>query len=287
MQKIANEVLEVSVNENGSLLDSVKFKGEEYLWQGSEKSWKSKDIVIFPFVARLKDGWYTVDGKKYEMKIHGLARYNTFKAVENTGNSLTMRLESDEETKKQYPFDFRFDVKYTLEGSSLKIAYEVENTGDKEMFFGLGTHFGWIIDGEEGDGFCDVSGNYALIDTDAPIMQYEFDDDTHLIKGIKAAEFTNRIPLDKSTFRHDAVVMKNSAEKVTLIRRNGKKIVFDIGKVPVLAIWSNATAGRYACVEAWQGLPDYVDADRELKNKPMINALPSGKKFVYEVGVTF
>ena len=40
MQKIANEVLEVSVNENGSLLDSVKFKGEEYLWQGSEKSWK-------------------------------------------------------------------------------------------------------------------------------------------------------------------------------------------------------------------------------------------------------
>ena len=160
MQKIANEVLEVSVNENGSLLDSVKFKGEEYLWQGSEKSWKSKDIVIFPFVARLKDGWY--------------------------------------------PFDFRFDVKYTLEGSSLKIAYEVENTGDKEMFFGLGTHFGWIIDGEEGDGFCDVSGNYALIDTDAPIMQYEFDDDTHLVKGIKAAEFTNRIPLDKSTFRHDA-----------------------------------------------------------------------------------
>ena len=75
------------------------------------------------------------------------------------------------------------------------------------------------------DGFCDVSGNYALIDTDAPIMQYEFDDDTHLVKGIKAAEFTNRIPLDKSTFRHDAVVMKNSAEKVTLIRQNGKKIV--------------------------------------------------------------
>ena len=56
MQNITNGILDVTVNENGSLLDSVKYRGEEYLWQGSEKSWKSKDIVIFPFVARLKDG---------------------------------------------------------------------------------------------------------------------------------------------------------------------------------------------------------------------------------------
>ena len=53
MQNITNGILDVTVNENGSLLDSVKYRGEEYLWQGSEKSWKSKDIVIFPFVARL------------------------------------------------------------------------------------------------------------------------------------------------------------------------------------------------------------------------------------------
>lgn len=72
MQNITNGILDVTVNENGSLLDSVKYRGEEYLWQGSEKSWKSKDIVIFPFVARLKDGWYIVDGKRYEMKITDL-----------------------------------------------------------------------------------------------------------------------------------------------------------------------------------------------------------------------
>ena len=112
MQNITNGILDVTVNENGSLLDSVKYRGEEYLWQGSEKSWKSKDIVIFPFVARLKDGWYTVDGKRYEMKNHGLARYNVFTAESNTGDTLVMDFKSSEETKKQYPFDFDFKVKY-------------------------------------------------------------------------------------------------------------------------------------------------------------------------------
>lgn len=76
-------------------------------------------------------------------------------------------------------------------------------------------------------------------------------------------------------------------EKVTLLRRDGKKITFDIGNVPVLAIWSNNKMGKYACIEAWWGLPDTVDCDRELKNKFLINTLPAGKTFEYEVTVTF
>ena len=93
--------------------------------------------------------------------------------------------------------------------------------------------------------------------------------------------------LVKSTFIHDAVVTKNNAKKVTLLRRDGKEITFDIGNVPVLAIWSNNKMGKYACIEAWWGLPDTVDCDRELKNKFLINTLPAGKTFEYEVTVTF
>ncbi|UKI47415.1 MAG: hypothetical protein L6V82_05705 [Clostridiales bacterium] len=224
MQNITNGILDVTVNENGSLLDSVKYRGEEYLWQGSEKSWKSKDIVIFPFVARLKDGWYTVDGKRYEMKNHGLARYNVFTAESNTGDTLVMDFKSSEETKKQYPFDFDFKVKYALVGNSMKITYTVVNTGDVDMPFGLGTHFGWALVGDETDDTCDVSGNFAIIDTDKPIEEYEFDDDLHLVKGEKKSEFTNKIPLVKSTFIHDAVVTKKTTrKKVTLLRRDGKK----------------------------------------------------------------
>lgn len=55
----------------------------------------------------------------------------------------------------------------------------------------------------------------------------------------------------------------------------------------MLAIWSNNKMGKYACIEAWWGLPDTVDCDRELKNKFLINTLPAGKTFEYEVTVTF
>ena len=71
------------------------------------------------------------------------------------------------------------------------------------------------------------------------------------------------------------------------IYRDGKEITFDLGNVPVLAIWSNNKMGKYACIEAWWGLPDTVDCDRELKNKFLINTLPAGKTFEYEVTVTF
>lgn len=104
-------------------------------------------------------------------------------------------------------------MKYALVGNSMKITYTVVNTGDVDMPFGLGTHFGWVLVGDETDDTCDVSGNFAIIDTDKPIEEYEFDDDLHLVKGEKKSEFTNKIPLVKSTFIHDAVVTKNNAKK--------------------------------------------------------------------------
>lgn len=287
MQTINNGVLEVTVSENGGYLDSVKYRGEEYLWQGSELSWKSRDIVIFPFVARLKDGWYTVDGEKYEMRTHGLARYNIFETTHKTDKSVTLTLKSDENTKTQYPFDFVFSVTYTVEGASLNISFKVENKGKREMPFGLGTHAGFIINGDDSGEVADTSGNYVILDTDKPITEIEFDNETHLCAGEKNSAFTNKIELKKSTFANDAVVTVNNAEKVTLLRRDGKKLVYDIGNAPILSIWSNASHGLYACVEIWWGLPDFVNPDRELKNKPYINKLAAGKTFEYGYKISF
>ncbi|MDE7337520.1 MAG: aldose 1-epimerase family protein, partial [Clostridia bacterium] len=69
MSIIKSDTLRVEINETGSTLESfydLKEK-EELLWQGSEDSWTGKDVTIFPFVGRLKDGYYTVNGEKYSM----------------------------------------------------------------------------------------------------------------------------------------------------------------------------------------------------------------------------
>ena len=77
---VSDDKLKVCANTNGATLSSVKRlrDGREFLWQGSEDSWTEQDVVIFPFVARQKDGWYTVDGKRYDIPLHGLCRHSDF-----------------------------------------------------------------------------------------------------------------------------------------------------------------------------------------------------------------
>ncbi|MDE5549684.1 MAG: aldose 1-epimerase family protein, partial [Clostridia bacterium] len=64
MSIIKSDTLCVEINEVGSTLESFfdVINQKELLWQGSEDSWTGKDVTIFPFVARLKDAYYTVDG---------------------------------------------------------------------------------------------------------------------------------------------------------------------------------------------------------------------------------
>ena len=59
MSIIKSNSLKVEVNELGSTLESFYDleNKQELLWQGSEDSWSGKDVTIFPFVGRLKDGY--------------------------------------------------------------------------------------------------------------------------------------------------------------------------------------------------------------------------------------
>ena len=220
------------------------------------------------------------------MKPHGLARYNTFETAVKGDDSVTLIFKSDSNTLNQYPFDFRFSVKYTVVENTLRIDYKVTNDSGKEMPFGFGTHAGFMLDGSDDGEVADTSGNYVILDTDKPLREIEFDNDLHLAVGETKSAFGNKIELCKDTFKNDAVVTVNNAKKVTVLRKNGKKLTYDIGDAPILAVWSNNRHGCYACVEVWWGLPDFVDCDRELKNKKYINKLDAGKSFDYSLTIT-
>lgn len=62
-----NGILKVGVNLYGGAFYSVcdLRTGEELMWQG-QAPWNSRDIVLFPLVARQKDGYYLHAGKRYE-----------------------------------------------------------------------------------------------------------------------------------------------------------------------------------------------------------------------------
>ena len=59
---LENDSLKVQVNSHGGELWSIQTKdGAEYLWQGDETYWKDRALNLFPYIARLTEGKYTLD----------------------------------------------------------------------------------------------------------------------------------------------------------------------------------------------------------------------------------
>ena len=114
---IQNEFLTVSAAEKGAeLMRILGADGTEYLWQGDAKYWSDRALNIFPYVARLNEGKYYLDGRLHEMAIHGIAPYRCFTVTENDGKRMVFELRSDEKTYAEYPRSFVFRIDYALEG---------------------------------------------------------------------------------------------------------------------------------------------------------------------------
>ena len=96
MAILRNGILTVEVNSHGAELQSIEKNGTEYLWQGDQAYWSDRALNIFPYVARLWHGRYEMDGKTYEMPIHGFAPTSRFELAEKTDDRMVFELRSDE-----------------------------------------------------------------------------------------------------------------------------------------------------------------------------------------------
>jgi galactose mutarotase-like enzyme len=287
--KIENDFLSVIISRRGATLDSVFFKpaARELLWQGDKESWPGKDLVIFPFVARLMDGWYLHRGVKYQMPIHGLAPYLDFGTAEKSDSALTLRLRFSEKTLKCYPFRFEFTVYYRLIKNSLITSYEVKNLDEEEMYFYLGGHPGYALDYMENDETDDTSANSVIFEKAQNLCRYTADESGYFITGEDRWRTADELFLSKSLFANDAIILKDLKGGLTIRRPSGIDISFDLNNPPVLALWSHKRRGGYVCVEPWWGLPDENPPKRELKTKLLINRLPPLGVFNYEFATKY
>jgi len=95
---------------------------------------------LFPMFGRLAEDTFFLDGKRYPMEIHGFAHISQWQ-VENCGKScLHLSLEATEETLKMYPFRFRVELIFQLQGGRLSIHQVYRNLDDKIMPYSFGFH---------------------------------------------------------------------------------------------------------------------------------------------------
>ena len=162
MITIKNNILEVEVTEEGAELRSIKCHGKEYLYQG-DYTWKRRSPILFPWAGRLRNLEYTYDGVTYHMGQHGFARDMTFTVVEKEEDRVKMMIESNDSTLTIYPREFKFFVEYKVEGNSLSSRMIVDNTGDKEMTYGIGIHPGFIMEDSDALVYIDSGDEDAII----------------------------------------------------------------------------------------------------------------------------
>ncbi len=280
MINLNNECLSVKIDEKGAQLKSVFHNGTEYMWGADPLVWPSTAPIMFPICGGLKDDSYFYNGKKYPMIKHGFCRMYVFEVESAEETKAVLLLKSNEETKKSYPFDFEFRVFFELEGKTVKINYQVTNTGADTMFFNVGSHEGFAT--PEGiEDYDIIFDENVTLNSHYICGNLAFNDTFPILKDSKV------LPLYDKYFVVEPLMFSNISAKAATLRnrKTGRSLRLDFPDAKHLVLWHKESAG-FMCIEPWNGYHDFPEADSNLENKKGITSLDSGKQFDFRHTIT-
>lgn len=279
---IESSFIKLGVKEQGCEIASIFSKKDktERLWQGDKSIWYGQSPILFPIVGRLLEDKYILNKKEYSMPKHGFARNLPWTLKEKSDTSMSFILTQNEETLKMYPYQFDFVVTYTLEDNTLSVRHSITNKSDDTMYFSLGAHpafnceIGDTLRFEEKENLSamkiDLERSMLLSET-KPILKNETD-----------------LVITKDIFNEDALIFEGVKSEYVTLKSNShsRQIRFNLGGAPYLGIWAKPGA-PYVCIEPWCGLNDTPERKADLSLKKGINALSSGKEFVFTWSADF
>ena len=247
--------------------------GRDLIWNGDAAYWTGRAPLLFPIVGRLPGDQLVHEGVAYPMSQHGFARRRVFTLEEATSSSARFALHADEETRKQYPFEFVLKVTYTLVDATLTIEATVSNPGAVPLPASFGFHpaFRWPLpyEGSRAD--------HRLIFEKAET------DPIHRLAGGLLSTATEPNPAvdaifapDDGLFERDAMVFLNQRShhvRFGVPGEPGLEIAFP--GMPDLGIWSKPGA-PFLCIEPWAGYASPENAPAEFAQKPGLSLVPPG-----------
>jgi galactose mutarotase-like enzyme len=279
---ISTAALSAEISATGAELVRLQDRtGADLLWDGNPAVWNGRSPLLFPIVGEVTGNRLNVAGTAYEIGRHGFARTSTFALVGSDAASCTWRLESSEATRRQYPFEFRLDVTYRIEGATLHMEARVTNTGAAVMPASFGFHpaLRWPLPYGKPRAAHEIVFERA---EPAPIRRP--------IDGLlSAAQFATPVR-DRHLLLHDDLFEDGALVFDTLASRSvlyGEAIRVDFPRMPHLGIWTKPGAG-YVCIEPWQGHASPEGFDGELADKPGVIAITPGatESFGMSIGVS-
>jgi len=270
---ISNAILSATINTLGAELISLVKNNKNYIWQVDEMYWNKTSPILFPIVGRLKNDSYTFNGKTYQLPRHGFARNMEFSFDKKSNSQVIFELNESEETKTNYPFDFKLLVAYTLMDNELVIEYFVRNQSDEVLPFSIGAHPAFAIS--------DKFENYSLqFNNEDTFETHHLENESFNGKTTLVETKNNAIALKYATFEKDALVFKQLKSNEVILKNKDKAILkVNFDHFPYLGIWTKQNA-PFICIEPWCGLADSSNHNGNFEEKEGINYLSAGEDFL-------
>lgn len=279
MVTLQNDQLRVEIATLGAEITSIKgANGVDYILDNPE-FWGDHAPNLFPVIGRLNDYKHVKDGEEYEIPQHGFAKISEFEVVTQGDSLASFQLKASEETKKGYPWDFTLTIHYSLEGSSVKVSYEVSNHSDELMPYAVGGHPAFNIPLDGAGTFSD----YQLTIDPAINADYFVSDPVPWLSGEKApfeALKDGVIELDHEIWRDGLIIIDNQdIETVTLSSdKTDHGVRVHMAEFPYLCLWTKDDMDApFLCIEPFHGLPDVDGEPGQLVDKEGMIILAPGE----------
>ena len=286
---IENEYIRLTVDTFGAQIVSVirKCDGVEHMWQADPTVWGYHSPILFPHAGKVVDGVIEAKGGRYESGQHGFARLMEHEAVDKTQDTIVLELCSNEETLKKFPYEFRLQSAFTIEGDTVHHTLSVENLDEEKLPFGIGFHPAFALPFDDGH----TAGDYELRFSEMESPLCLGCRPKGLVHGDCYYLGTNiqTIPIDEKLFANDSHCMVNLRSRTLGLyeKGTGRGVVCDISDFPYTLIWSKPGMPRFLCIEPWQSLPSPENGSSDWNAKPAAAILLPGEVYSTTMSTSF
>ena len=210
----------------------VLFMDEETL-RDRTKNVRGGVPVLFPTPGKLVDDKWSYAGRAGSMKQHGFARNQAWRVSEQGAATATLSLESSTETRAQFPWDFAFDMLFTVKTTGvLRLEQKITNKSDTPMPFGVGFHPYFQV--------AEADKAKTSITTKA---KRAFDNVTKQTIDLAG-------PIDLAQNEVDLHLLDHNSTECSLVRPGGTVTLRGSAEYTHWVVWT--LAGRdFVCLEPW------------------------------------
>jgi len=248
-----NSQLEV-VPQRGGIITKWRVNGQEIFYLDAERftnpelSVRGGNPILFPICGNLPDNTYTYKGKQYTLKQHGFARdlpWDVTNQVTKDKASLSVVLNSNEQTKLVYPFDFEVTFTYQMQGNILEVQQNYTNKSSEPMPFSFGFHPYFAI------------SDKTQLEFEIPSSEYQ-DQKSKQIHSFNGNFDFNRDEID--------VAFKQLTSQSASVTDHSRKLKLTLDyddAFPILVFWTLKGKDFY-CLEPWSAARNSINTGEHL-----------------------